>query len=193
METETQTQTRSVVVQKNAAVTSRLKLSQSKLLASKVGFASGLLPLDYPSISEMLFGKGCINFWLFVALHLIAGLGLFYYTLTWKMALLVVASYYYQMFGVTGGYHRYFSHRSFKTGRAFQFVLAWLAQTSIQKGMSHNYIQQAYPIQFNFNGCVNFRWVYTIAIFFVFCSTHKNSLLLLMASKSSLVYAGAIF
>jgi stearoyl-CoA desaturase (delta-9 desaturase) len=127
-------ETRSVVVQKNAAVTSKLTLSHAKLLSSKVGFASGLLPLDYPSIFEMLFGRGCINFWLFVVLHVIAGIGLFYFSFTWKMALLVVASYYFQMFGVTGGYHRYFSHRSFKTGRAFQFVLAWLAQTSIQKG-----------------------------------------------------------
>jgi hypothetical protein len=128
-------ETRSVVVQKNAAVTSKLTLSHAKLLSSKVGFASGLLPLDYPPIFEMLFGRGCINFWLFVVLHVIAGIGLFYFSFTWKMALLVVASYYFQMFGVTGGYHRYFSHRSFKTGRAFQFVLAWLAQTSIQKGM----------------------------------------------------------
>ena len=38
------------------------------------------------------------------------------------------------MFGVTGGYHRYFSHRTYRTSRAFQFVLAVLAQTSVQKG-----------------------------------------------------------
>src|SRR5436309_852784 len=34
--------------------------------------------------------------------------------------------YLLQMVGVTAGYHRYFAHRSFKTSRAFQFVLAWL-------------------------------------------------------------------
>jgi stearoyl-CoA desaturase (delta-9 desaturase) len=39
------------------------------------------------------------------------------------------------MFGVTGGYHRYFSHRSYKTSRAFQFVLALLAMSSVQKGV----------------------------------------------------------
>jgi stearoyl-CoA desaturase (delta-9 desaturase) len=38
------------------------------------------------------------------------------------------------MFGVTGGYHRYFAHRSYKTSRVFQFVLAFLAQSSAQKG-----------------------------------------------------------
>jgi stearoyl-CoA desaturase (delta-9 desaturase) len=39
------------------------------------------------------------------------------------------------MFGVTGGYHRYFSHRSYKLGRAAQFGLAFLAETSGQKGV----------------------------------------------------------
>lgn len=38
-----------------------------------------------------------------------------------------------RMFGLTAGYHRYFSHRSFKTSRAFQFVLALLGAMSIQK------------------------------------------------------------
>ncbi|MCA9546882.1 MAG: acyl-CoA desaturase, partial [Myxococcales bacterium] len=45
------------------------------------------------------------------------------------------ALYLVQMFGVTAGYHRYFSHRSFKTSRAFQFVLALLAMTSGQRGV----------------------------------------------------------
>ena len=48
---------------------------------------------------------------------------------------LAVGSYVVRMFGVTAGYHRYFSHRAFKLGRAAQFVLAWLAQTSGQKGV----------------------------------------------------------
>jgi len=39
------------------------------------------------------------------------------------------------MFAVTAGYHRYFSHRSYKTSRWFQFVLAFLAQTTTQKSV----------------------------------------------------------
>jgi stearoyl-CoA desaturase (delta-9 desaturase) len=42
--------------------------------------------------------------------------------------------YFVRMFGVTGAYHRYFAHRTYKTSRVFQFVLAFLAQTSSQKG-----------------------------------------------------------
>ncbi|MBX7113315.1 MAG: fatty acid desaturase [Myxococcaceae bacterium] len=53
----------------------------------------------------------------------------------WHWVLLAVASYYVRMFGVTAGYHRYFSHRAFKTNRFFQFLLACLAQTSVQKGV----------------------------------------------------------
>ena len=36
---------------------------------------------------------------------------------------------------MTAGYHRYFSHRSFRTSRAFQLVLALLAMSSSQKGV----------------------------------------------------------
>jgi stearoyl-CoA desaturase (delta-9 desaturase) len=45
------------------------------------------------------------------------------------------ALYVIRMFGVTGGYHRYFSHRSYKTSRFGQFVLAFLCQTSAQRGV----------------------------------------------------------
>ena len=39
-----------------------------------------------------------------------------------------------RMFGITAGYHRYFSHRAFKTSRAFQFVLAWIGASAAQMG-----------------------------------------------------------
>lgn len=38
-------------------------------------------------------------------------------------------------FFVTAGYHRYFSHRSFKLNRCWQFVFAFMAQASAQKGV----------------------------------------------------------
>ena len=42
--------------------------------------------------------------------------------------------YVVRMFAITGGYHRYFSHRTYKTSRAFQFFLAVLGASSAQKG-----------------------------------------------------------
>lgn len=42
--------------------------------------------------------------------------------------------YFVRMFAITGGYHRYFSHRTYKTSRPFQFFLAVLGCSSAQKG-----------------------------------------------------------
>lgn len=45
-----------------------------------------------------------------------------------------IALYIIRMFGITAGYHRYFSHGSYKTSRVFQFVLAWLGASAAQQG-----------------------------------------------------------
>ncbi len=47
---------------------------------------------------------------------------------------LCLSMFYLRMFGITAGYHRYFAHRSYKTGRVFQFALAWIGCMAIQKG-----------------------------------------------------------
>jgi len=49
--------------------------------------------------------------------------------------LIALGLYAVRVFAITGGYHRYFSHRSYKTSRAFQFILAVLAQSSAQRGV----------------------------------------------------------
>ena len=41
------------------------------------------------------------------------------------------------MFFVTGGYHRYFSHATYKTSRFVQFLIAYFAESSVQKGVLH--------------------------------------------------------
>ena len=51
-----------------------------------------------------------------------------------EAVLLCAATYLVRVFGITGGYHRYFSHRTYKTSRTFQFVLAWLGCAATQKG-----------------------------------------------------------
>lgn len=46
-----------------------------------------------------------------------------------------IVLYVVRMFGLTAGYHRYFSHRTYKTSRLGQFCLGWLCQTSTQRGI----------------------------------------------------------
>jgi stearoyl-CoA desaturase (delta-9 desaturase) len=70
----------------------------------------------------------------FFAVHVAAVAGVVMLGWSWKGFGLAVALYFIRMFGVTGAYHRYFSHRTYRTSRWFQFALAWLAQTSLQKG-----------------------------------------------------------
>ncbi|MEO8274707.1 MAG: fatty acid desaturase [Thermoanaerobaculia bacterium] len=48
---------------------------------------------------------------------------------------LCLALYLVRMWAVTAGYHRYFSHRSYKMGRGFQFFVACLCQSTAQKGV----------------------------------------------------------
>ena len=52
----------------------------------------------------------------------------------WSLALAAV-TYCIGMFGVTAGYHRYFSHRTYKTSRPFAIFLAVIAQMTAQKGI----------------------------------------------------------
>jgi len=47
---------------------------------------------------------------------------------------LAAATFWLRLFAITGGYHRYFAHRAFKTSRAFQLVLAALGTAATQKG-----------------------------------------------------------
>jgi len=55
--------------------------------------------------------------------------------ITWQAIVICAALYWLRMFAIGAGYHRYFSHRSYSAGRAFQFILAVLAQSSAQKSI----------------------------------------------------------
>ena len=51
------------------------------------------------------------------------------------IALIVaLALYAVRMFAITGFYHRYFSHRTFRTSRVLQFVFALIGAASVQRG-----------------------------------------------------------
>jgi stearoyl-CoA desaturase (delta-9 desaturase) len=68
-----------------------------------------------------------------VMFHILA-LGPLFTGVTWEGVAIGVVLYSIRMFGTTGVYHRYFSHRTYKTSRWFQFVLLCLASTSLQRG-----------------------------------------------------------
>ena len=70
----------------------------------------------------------------FIAMHL-AVFAVIWTGATWQDWVCCGVLFGVRMFGVTGAYHRYFSHRTYKTSRWFQFVLAWLAMSSSQRGV----------------------------------------------------------
>ncbi|MFT6146634.1 MAG: stearoyl-CoA desaturase (delta-9 desaturase) [Myxococcota bacterium] len=69
------------------------------------------------------------------AWHVFALIGVVLFPPSWSLAALALAVYIIGMFAITAGYHRYFSHKSFRTSRAGQLVLAVLAQSTLQKGV----------------------------------------------------------
>src|SRR5580700_8151104 len=69
----------------------------------------------------------------FIAMHL-ACLAVFWVGVS-RLALEVAgALYVLRMFAITGFYHRYFAHRTFRTSRAVQFTFACIGASSVQRG-----------------------------------------------------------
>ena len=62
-------------------------------------------------------------------------LGALFLPFDWALFWLFLASYVVRMCAVEVGYHRYFSHRAFKTSRIFQVILAFLACSTGQRGV----------------------------------------------------------
>ena len=81
---------------------------------------------------SVYFNAQAIPYWLIHvgAIAGVAALGWSWRGLAWAIGLYAV-----RLFFVTGAYHRYFAHRSFKTSRWFQFVLALGATATAQKGV----------------------------------------------------------
>jgi stearoyl-CoA desaturase (delta-9 desaturase) len=69
----------------------------------------------------------------FIACHFLPLIGLWTGVHARDVVLLVVL-YVIRMFFITAGYHRYFAHKSFRTGRGMQFALAFGGLTAAQQG-----------------------------------------------------------
>jgi stearoyl-CoA desaturase (delta-9 desaturase) len=70
----------------------------------------------------------------FVLVHL-ACFAAFWTGVTVEAVALGAALYWLRIFSIGAGYHRYFSHRAYRTGRVFQFVLAFCSQSTAQKSV----------------------------------------------------------
>ena len=73
-----------------------------------------------------------LPFW---GVHVAAVVGAVIVGWSWAAFAWLLGTYLVRMFAITAGYHRYFSHRTFKTSRVFQFVLALLAMSTAQQGV----------------------------------------------------------
>ena len=77
-----------------------------------------------------------VRFWRivpFVLLHL-GCLAVIWTGVSWWAASFAAILYFVRMFAVTGIYHRYFSHRTYKLNRFWQFMFALLGSTATQRG-----------------------------------------------------------
>lgn len=70
----------------------------------------------------------------FILVH-VAVIGMIWFPPGWTEILVCIGLYYLRMFFITAGYHRYFSHRSYKMGRVMQFLMALAGTTAAQKGV----------------------------------------------------------
>ena len=69
----------------------------------------------------------------FVVMHLMC-LAVVWVGWSWFAVLTAIGLYFIRMFAITGFYHRYFSHNSFKTNRFWQFIFAVIGNSSVQRG-----------------------------------------------------------
>ena len=69
----------------------------------------------------------------FIGMHLTC-LFVFVVGFSWVALATALVAYAVRMFGITAFYHRYFSHRTFKTSRPFQYIGALLGAISVQRG-----------------------------------------------------------
>lgn len=70
----------------------------------------------------------------FILVH-VAALAVVFTGVTVEAVVIGVVLYFLRIFFIGAAYHRYFSHRAYATSRWFQFVLAFMAQTTAQKSV----------------------------------------------------------
>ena len=69
----------------------------------------------------------------FILLHL-SCLLIFVVGFSWIAFIVCISLFAIRMFAITGFYHRYFSHKTFKTSRFIQLLFAMIGATAVQRG-----------------------------------------------------------
>lgn len=108
-----------------------------------------LAPLEPGSRIQRSERVGLIKFRIVLA-HLVS-LGIFFVPTTRALVVATVIGFFVRVFAWEGGSHRYFAHRSYRTSRAFQLLLALIAAAGGHRGplwwasqhrMHHRYADQ---------------------------------------------------
>jgi stearoyl-CoA desaturase (delta-9 desaturase) len=105
------------------------KIPSTVIETRRVATVLASKPVDYLTNDEGI----SVKIVPFILMH-VACLAVFFVGISLPAVLLCIALYIIRMFALTAGYHRYFAHRAFKTSRFFQFVLAVVGTTAVQKG-----------------------------------------------------------
>ncbi len=105
---------------------------QSKLLISILRWVD-----SEAGAADLSAGNGNRVEWLrilpFVVLHGMC-LGVIWVGWSWIAVSMAALLYLVRMFAITGFYHRYFSHKTYRTNRFWQFIFAVLGNSAVQRG-----------------------------------------------------------
>jgi stearoyl-CoA desaturase (delta-9 desaturase) len=126
--------------------------TSDRTLARRGGHAAPvpgtLAAMTTPDTRDRLRWIDNLPFW---GVHVVAVAGLAWMGWSWTGFWIALAAYGIRLFAITAGYHRYFSHRAYKTSRWFQFVLALVGLTATQKGplwwAAHHRVHHKYSDQ----------------------------------------------
>jgi stearoyl-CoA desaturase (delta-9 desaturase) len=69
----------------------------------------------------------------FILIHF-GALAAFWTYFEWYLVWVALFLFVIRMFAITGFYHRYFAHKTFKTSRLMQFIFAFIGSTAAQRG-----------------------------------------------------------
>ena len=86
-----------------------------------------------PSETDSLYSIDWLRMIPYVGMHVMC-LGVIWVGWSPAAVLLAAGLYTFHMFVITGFYHRYFSHRTFKTSRVAQFIFAVAGASCVQRG-----------------------------------------------------------